>query len=185
MAHAVCPWWLGYVLAHPLRRLWQNPEDMLRPFVAGGMTVLEPGCGMGFFTIDLARQVGPRGRVVAIDVQPRMLNGLRRRARKAGLLDRIDARLVQPEGLGVEDLDGRVDFSLAFAMVHELPDQERFFAEVHRALKPAGALLVAEPRGHVTEEAFAVMLTAGAKAGFVVEGGPAIRSSWTAVFRRA
>ena len=185
MAHSVCPWWLGYVLAHPLRRLWQNPEELLRPFVADGMTVLEPGCGMGFFTIDLARLVGPRGRVVAIDVQPRMLNGLRRRARKAGLLDRIDARLAQPEGLGVDDLDGRVDFSLAFAMVHELPDQERFFAEVHRALKPAGALLVAEPRGHVTEEAFAATLATGAKAGFVVEGGPAIRSSRTALLRRA
>ena len=185
MAHSICPWWLGYVLAHPVRRLWHNPVEILRPFVADGMVVLEPGCGMGFFTIELARLVGPRGRVVAVDVQPRMLNGLRRRARRAGLLDRIDARLVQPEGLGVDDLDGRVDFGLAFAMVHELPDQERFFAQVHRALKPAEALLVAEPRGHVTEEAFAATLATAAKAGFVAEGGPAIRSSRTAVLTRA
>jgi SAM-dependent methyltransferase len=185
MAHHVCPWWLGYLLAHPLRRLWQDPSVLLRPFVAGGATVLEPGCGMGFFTIDLARLVGPGGRVIAVDIQPKMLDGLRRRARRAGFLDRIDARLVQSDGLGVDDLDGQVDFGLAFAMVHELPDPRRFFAEMHRALKPGGTLLVAEPRGHVSEEAFAGMLATAGQAGLVAEQGPAVRSSWTAVLRRA
>jgi SAM-dependent methyltransferase len=80
MAHRVCPWWLGHVLINPLRRLWQDPRKILAPFVREGMTVLEPGPGMGFFTLELARLVGPSGRVVALDVQSKMLDRLKRRA---------------------------------------------------------------------------------------------------------
>jgi SAM-dependent methyltransferase len=185
MASTVCPWWLGHLLAHPLRRVWQDPLEILRPFVAGGMTVLEPGCGMGFFTIDLARLVGPDGRVIAIDIQPRMLAGLRRRALRAGVADRIDARLARSDGLGAEDLAGRVGFCLAFALVHELPDPARFFSEVRRALEPNGRLLVAEPSGHVTAAAFAATLDMARAAGLAVERGPAIRLSRAAVLRRA
>jgi ubiquinone/menaquinone biosynthesis C-methylase UbiE len=71
MKHGVCPWWLGYWLISPVRRLGQNPHDILLPYVREGMTVLEPGPGMGFFTIELARLVGASGKVVAVDVQPR------------------------------------------------------------------------------------------------------------------
>jgi ubiquinone/menaquinone biosynthesis C-methylase UbiE len=183
MEHEVCPWWLGYLLAHPLRRVWQEPMKILRPFVTEGMTVLEPGCGMGFFTIDLARLVGPNGRVVAVDIQPRMLAGLGRRANRAGVTNRIDARLARPEGLDVEDLDGRVGFCLAYALVHELADPARFFLEIRRALERGGHLLVAEPRGHVTERAFAATVTTARAAGLALEPGPRIRLSRTAVLR--
>ena len=56
------------------------------------MTVLEPGPGMGFFTLELARLVGPEGRVIAVEVQPQMIAGLRRRAERATLIDRIETR---------------------------------------------------------------------------------------------
>jgi hypothetical protein len=49
MAHGVCPWWLGYLLASPLRRLMMDPRKLLAPYVHEGMTVLEPAPGMGFF----------------------------------------------------------------------------------------------------------------------------------------
>ena len=68
MAHRVCPWWVGYVLLFPLRRLRQNPRTWLGPLVNEGMVVLEPGPAMGFFTLDLARMVGASGRVVAVEV---------------------------------------------------------------------------------------------------------------------
>src|SRR5512139_3396606 len=181
MAHSVCPWWLGYFLASPVRRLWQDPAGILRPFVREGMTVVEPGCGMGFFTIELARLVGSSGRVVALDLQPRMLSGLTRRARRAGVADRIDARLVQPASLGIDDLAGAVDFVLAFAVVHELPDAARFFAELHAALKPGRRMLVAEPRSHVSEDDFAAMIGGAARSGFRAATGPAIRSSLTVI----
>src|SRR3974377_2079801 len=103
MAHRVCPWWIGYFLVSPLRRFLQDPSTLVGPFVSAGMVVLEPGPGMGFFTLELARRVGPNGRVIAIDVQPRMLEGLRKRAAKAGLGERIDARLPTQSRLGIED----------------------------------------------------------------------------------
>lgn len=63
MSKRVCPWWLGYLLASPLRRLMVDPKKLLAPYVHEGMTVLEPGRGMGFFTLELARLVDASGRV--------------------------------------------------------------------------------------------------------------------------
>ena len=181
MAQRICPWWIGYLLASPLRRLRQDPHAILSPFVSEGMTVLEPGPGMGFFTLELARLVGPRGRVVAVDVQPKMLEGLRRRAGRAGLADRIELRAPQGSRIGTDDLRAAVDFVLAFAVVHELPDIAGFFAESRQALKASGRMLVAEPTAHVTEEAFITTLGLAAGAGFSIESRPAIRRSRSVV----
>jgi SAM-dependent methyltransferase len=175
MANHVCPWWLGYFLVSPLRRLWQPPEKILAPFVREGMLVLEPGCGMGFFTLDLARIVGPNGRVVAVDLQDRMLAGLRRRAARAGLLDRIDVRPAQANRLGIADLAGRVDVALALHVVHEVPDAAGFFAEIAASLKPDGRLLFVEPRGHVSADVFGASLAMAEKAGFRIVDRPTIR----------
>ena len=80
MAELVCPWWLGYFFASPVRRLIENPEQLLGPYIREGMTILEPGPGMGFFTLPMAEMAGPKGRIVAVDIQDKMLGGLRRRA---------------------------------------------------------------------------------------------------------
>lgn len=185
MPHEVCPWWLGYFLAGRWRRLVQDPAAILRPFVSEGMVVFEPGPGMGFFTLELARLVGCDGKVVAVDVQPRMISELRRRAKEAGLLDRIDARLGPGDGMGIDDLRGRVDFVLAFAVVHEFPDPERFFAEAYAALKPGGRLLLAEPAFHISRREFETLLGAARKSGFPPEGpGPSTRWTRTAVLRK-
>jgi len=184
MAHRVCPWWIGYLLASPLRRLVQDPQAIVKPFVREGMIVLEPGPGMGFFTLDLARLVGPRGRVIAVDLQKKMLDALRRRTARAGLADRIEPRLAQEGSLGIDDLAGAVDFVLAFAMVHELPDQARFFTEVCRTLKPGGAVLLVEPRGHVGEDDFRATLAAAERSGFRAAAGPSIRRSRSALLEK-
>lgn len=166
--HRVCPWWLGYWLINPLRRLLENPSSIYGTLVDEGMTVLEPGCGMGFFTLDLARRVGPSGRVIALDVQEKMLAGLRRRARRRGLDGRIDARLVSAESLGADDLAGAVDLVVVLHVAHEVPDQRRFFDELEGALKPQGQVLVVEPKGHVSAEEFAASLAAAAEVGLRV-----------------
>ena len=184
MASRVCPWWLGWILASPLRRLRQDPGAILGPHVAEGMTVLEPGPGMGFFTLELARRVGPRGRVVAVDVQPRMLEGLRRRARRAGLLERMDVRLAGHDRMGIGDLAGSVDFVLGFAVVHELPDAGRFFAEAAGAMRPGARLLFAEPAHHVSREEFEAALASAARAGLRLERRLDIRGSLSAVLVR-
>ena len=130
------------------------------------MTVLEPGSGMGYFTLPLAKMVGPHGKVVVVEVQAGMLTALERRAAKAGLLDRLDLRLCGDDGLGLKDLAGKVlDFAAAMYMVHEVPGQNRFFQELFQALKPGGTLLVIEPKGHVSAQQYektdAVILSAG------------------------
>jgi len=186
MAERVCPWWIGYLLASPVRR-WMagNPENLLEPYVREGMTVLEPGPGMGFFTLPLARLVGPAGRVVAVDIQPRMLSSLQRRARKAGVQDRVETRLAKPESMELDGLKGAVDFVLAFAVAHEMPSPEAFFEEAAAALKPGGLLFFAEPSGHVTRENFQKELHDARQAGMESVSQPAVRHSHAAILRKA
>jgi SAM-dependent methyltransferase len=182
--HRVCPWWLGYLLASPVRRIFQQPAQVLAGHVRPGMTVLEPGPGMGFFTLELARLAGGSGRVIAIDIQPRMLDVLRRRAAKAGVLDRVDARLAAPDSLGLADLEGVVDFTLAFAMVHELPSAGGFFREVAAASKSGARLLLVEPAGHVTVSLFEAELQAAREAGFEPVGSPSVGRSRAALLEK-
>jgi ubiquinone/menaquinone biosynthesis C-methylase UbiE len=165
MAQHVCPVWVGYLLVSPLRKLFENPEKRLKHFIEPGMTVLEPGSGMGYFTLPMADMVGPWGSVLAVDVQQKMLDKVRARAARAGLGDRIETRLAKGESLDVEDLAGQVDFTAAIHVVHEVPKQELFFTEVHAALKPGGRLLIVEPKGHVNDEDFAKSLELAQQAG--------------------
>jgi len=182
--HHVCPWWLGYLLASPLRRLQFDPARILAPYVREGMMVLEPGPGMGFFTLELARMVGPSGRVIAVDIQPKMIERLKRRAAKAGVCDRVDARVTDRDSMKLGPGD-TVDFVLAFAMVHEMPDAGTFFAEAARSMKAGARMLMAEPSGHVGEEEFEAELEAARRAGLEPEERPAIRSSRAALLRKA
>jgi SAM-dependent methyltransferase len=185
MSHRVCPWWLGYFLISPLRRLLLNPDKMLSPFVQDGMTVLEPGPGMGFFTLPLARLVGPKGRVVAPEVQPKMIAKLKLRLAKAGLEQRVDARQVVADSMGISDLEGAVDFTLAFAMVHEMPSAGRFFAQAAAASRSGARLLLAEPAGHVKTGEFEAELREAAQAGFKVLEGLQIRRSQAVLLEKS
>jgi len=184
MAHRVCPWWLGYFLLGPFRKRSQNPHAILSPYIREGMTVLEPGPGMGFFTPELAQLVGESGRVVCVDVQPKMIDKLKRRIAQQGLDGRVDARIAPADSMGLADLKDAVDFTLAFAVVHEFPDAGRFFAEVASASRSGGILLLAEPCGHVKQRHFDDELQAAAKAGFAVVERPAIRPSHAALLKR-
>lgn len=168
MAERVCPVWIGYWLASPIRKLWQSPEKLLAPYIRVGMTVVEVGPGMGFFTVPMGRLVGPWGKVVSIDVQQGMLDQLRKRAAKAGLADRIETRLCRPDSLGISDLVGKADFILLFAVVHEVANQENLFAELSAAGKKGCQLLFEEPKGHVPEEGFVASVAIAEKNGFTL-----------------
>ncbi len=169
----VCPWWGGYFLLTPLRRLIENPETMFRPLVQPGMTVLEPGCGMGYFTLPLARMVGQAGRVIAVDLQQKMLDELARRASRAGVRDRLVIRACGTRTLALDDLAGTVDVTVAMHMVHEVPDPAELMREVFAAVRPGGVLFVCEPPGHVTKSQFASFRAMASDAGFVDGALPA------------
>jgi len=172
MDNKVCPPWVGYFLLNPLRRLVENPEKILGKFIREGMVVLEPGSGMGFFTLPMARMVGGNGLVIAVEVQEKMLSVLQRRAIKAGLADRIEIRQSGVDGVGIKDLSGKVDFSAAIHVIHEVPDQASFLSELWSALKPGGKLLAIEPKGHVSLEEFDRTLSIAEDIGFKSEKMP-------------
>ena len=156
---------------------------MLRPYVSAGQTALDLGCGMGYFSLGLAKLVGESGRVIAVDLQERMLAGLRRRAAKQGLGRRIEPRLCAANDLGIADLAGRVDLALAFWMLHEVPDQAGFLGQVGESLADGGRLLLAEPRFHVKEPAFQQQLDLARDRGWEVLERPALWGSRGALLR--
>jgi ubiquinone/menaquinone biosynthesis C-methylase UbiE len=121
---------------------------------------------MGFFTLPLASLVGERGKVVCVDLQGKMIEGLMRRAKKAGLAGRIDARICTQRSLKIDDLTGKIDFAMVFALVHEVPDKKRLFSEVSAAMKEGAKLLLAEPKGHVSKSEFEETVSIARRVGF-------------------
>lgn len=182
--HHVCPVWIGYLLASPLRKLVQNPNTILSPYVKEGMAVLDIGSAMGFFSLPLAKIVGSDGKVICVDLQEKMIKALEKRARKAGLASRIETRLCSQNSLGLDDLHEKIDLALAFAVVHEVPDTNAFFSEIYKALKPAGTLLVSEPKAHVSEDDLNTSVSVAEQVGFKVTERPGIKRSWSVVFSK-
>jgi SAM-dependent methyltransferase len=178
----VCPWWGGYFIDNRLRRWLHHPQRILRPYVRGGMTVLDFGCGMGLFSLAAAELVGPDGCVLAVDLQPQMLAVLRKRAAQAGVTERIRTHQCPADSL---QLSTRCDFALAFYSVHETPNPRTLFRELRDCLRQDGHLLVVEPCGHVTTRDFARLMTTACETGFDVQERPSIRWSHAAVLRTA
>jgi 2-polyprenyl-3-methyl-5-hydroxy-6-metoxy-1,4-benzoquinol methylase len=182
--HHVCPWWLGYLLLSPLRRLAENPDTMLSPYLEPGMTAIDVGCAMGYFSIPMARMVGAGGRVVCVDIQERMLTSLSKRARRKGVDSIIETRLSSDASLGLDDLQGKADLALAMHVVHETSFPERFVNECAGTLKEGGHLLIMEPKGHVSAAEFEQIRELVQGLGLVECAPPQLRRSHTTVVRR-
>ncbi len=182
MREHVCPWWGGYFIDNPLRRLIHNPERILRPYVKLGAAVMDFGCGMGIFAIAMAKLVGPEGKVFAVDLQQKMLDVLLGRAVKAGVAERVIARRSAKESLGFVE---PVDFVLAFYSAHEVPNLQKLFTEIHQCLCPGGTFLLVEPKGHVGPADFAAMLTLAESIGFRLRQQPRVALSRAAVLEKS
>lgn len=169
---------MAWTFDNPLRKLFQDPERILGGLVRDGMTVVDIGCGMGYFSVAMAKMVGPDGRVFTVDLQEKMLQYLRKRAEKGGVQDRITTILAEPDDIKIA---GQADFVLAFWMVHEVKDIPRFFGQVAAVLKTEGKVLYVEPRVHVTQKRFEEILGHAKKAGFSVNEGPKVGMSRSAV----
>lgn len=178
----VCPWWLIWTFDNPLRRLLQPPERVLAGLVRPGDHCLDLGCGIGYFTIPMAEMAGPTGSVTAVDVQPRMLEGVERRATRRRLESRVRLHLSDGRRLEVAQ---PVDFALAFWMLHEVPDQDVLLRAVFAALKHGGRFLVAEPKGHVNGAEFRASVERSVAAGFSLLAQPGVRFSRAALLQKA
>ncbi len=177
----VCPVERAGSLDNRIRRWLQNPQKILRPYIEKGMTVLDIGCGPGFFSIDMAQLVGKSGRVIATDLQEGMLQKLREKIQGTALEERITLHKCEENKIGVSE---NVDFVLVFYMFHEVPNQEEFLNEIGSTLKPNGQVLIVEPPFHVSKPTFEEIIRKARNAGFTLIERPKVFLSKTAVLKK-
>jgi len=161
----VCPHQFAFMLDNWVRKLFQHPKRILKEYIKEGDTVFDMGCGPGFFSVDMAEMVGSSGKVVAIDLQKKMLERVEKKATKYGIAERMAYHRCEAARIGFPQ---KADFILAFYVVHETPDPRAFLEEIKTMLKPDGKILAVEPTMHVSKRTFEGMLadaeTAGLKA---------------------
>ena len=168
----ICPWQIVSLMDNFLRPLIHNPHKLFMPYVRIGMTVLDVGCGAGFASLGLADLVGEEGLVISADIQPEMLDMVKKRAVRAGLDNRIRTHRCGLNRIGVEE---ELDFAVAFFMMHEVPDARTFLEEVYTLLKTGGRLFLAEPRIHVSRRKFEQVVEEAQSIGFIVSKRPSVR----------
>ncbi|MDA8423815.1 MAG: class I SAM-dependent methyltransferase [Nitrospiraceae bacterium] len=177
----VCPWWLAWTFDNPLRRVIHKPEAIVGPYLHEGMTVADIGCGMGYFSLAMAKIVGEGGIVIAVDLQQKMLDLMQARAGKAGVAHQIHSVCATTEDIGIKD---PVDFVLLFWMAHEVKNIPRFFGQIYSVLKKGGNILYVEPRLHVPDRRFQEILGHARQAGFQINDAPQVRLSRAAVLSK-
>lgn len=166
--------WHILMLDNPVRRLLQDPEKILNGHIRPGMTVIDIGCGPGNFTRAMRKMAGSGWQVIAIDLQQEMLRYAQEKCSGVKGGAPVTWHQCRPDSLAIT---AQADFTLSFYMVHEVPDAGRLFLEVFQSLKQGGRYLIVEPVFHVEESAFADMLEAVQRAGFVVREQPRLRLS--------
>lgn len=182
MSCHVCKWYHAYAFDNPLRKIFHNPIEILEEQVKRGMKVLDIGCGMGYFSIAMAKMLGDEGKVFSIDLQEKMLEVLMKRAKKAGVADRISTVKCSQNSI---EFTEKVDFAMIFWMAHEVPDKDRLFAEISNCLNNNGKLLIAEPKMHVSTDLFRKILNTAEESGFTLCNYVKIKLSRAAVLQKS
>lgn len=177
----VCPVWMAYTFDNSLRKLIHNPKKMFKEYVREGMTVMDIGCGLGCFSIGLAKMVGKKGKVYSVDLQKGMLDRLRKRAKRAGIVDIIETHQCYADEIGIEE---KLDFALAFWMIHETPNAHDFLKQIHSLLKPGGILYIAEPKKHVSQTSINDLATFAEDIVYQVIEKPKVSMSYVLVLKR-
>jgi 2-polyprenyl-3-methyl-5-hydroxy-6-metoxy-1,4-benzoquinol methylase len=169
-----------HLVNYRLRSLVQPTRPVVERFVAPGYSCLDVGCGMGYFTIPIAMLTGPAGCVTAVDLQARMLEGVRRRAVREGVADRVSVHLVDDPSWVVPK---GYDFILAFWMLHEVHARQAFLQTLRGVLAQGRSFLLVEPRIHVGKRQWLDSLTLAQSVGFEMDGEPQVAFSRAAVLK--
>ena len=133
------------LLEPPDREAWQKPDQVMDALhVAEGTVVADIGAGGGWFTVRLARRVGPNGRVYAVDVQRLMIEAIQRRVQREGFTNVVPV-------LGDYDdpklpADARTDAVLMVDAFHEMEDPVLMLRNIMRTLKPQGRIGIIDYR---------------------------------------
>jgi ubiquinone/menaquinone biosynthesis C-methylase UbiE len=177
----VCPVELAGSLDSKIREWFQNPKKILSPYIKEGMKVLDVGCGPGFFSIELAKMVGKSGKVFSVDLQEGMLQKLRNKIYGTQLEEIITLIKCEQDGINVPE---KVDFILAFYMVHEVPNKDRLFETLKNILDEKGEFLIVEPKlFHVSKKEFDLTIGKAEKIGFKATQGPKLPFSFSSILK--
>lgn len=174
----VCSYKRAFILDNWLRKLLQNPAKVVGKYIKEGDTVIDLGCGPGYFTIPMAKMIGKQGKIIAVDLQKEMLAKLKKKATAKNVTDRITYHLCEKEHINL-NLNQKADFILAYYMVHETPNPDIFFKEAKSLLKTGGKFLIVEPKFHVNKEKFEKMVVLAMQAGFTVLEFPGNKGGWS------
>ncbi len=128
-------------LLNPLRILLQSPKKMLDKLeLKKDSTVLELGCGPGYFSIELARAI-PQGKLVLFDIQQEMLDMAKKRMENAKI---INVEYLQGDACVLPMKNREFDAVLMASVLGEISDRNACLQEVIRVLRPGGLLAVTE-----------------------------------------
>jgi ubiquinone/menaquinone biosynthesis C-methylase UbiE len=143
--HFPAPAYLGYLLSSRLRRRVYPPQQLIeRSGIKPGMVVVDLGCGSGAYTPYIARAVGDKGRVYAVDVRPAMLRQIAGRLAREEFQDIRNIEIKQADACEIPLEDESIDLVYMVAVLPEIPDRARALRETYRVLRPGGTLAVTE-----------------------------------------
>ena len=162
------------------RLLLHNPQKILKNYVRPGMTVLDLGCGTGYFTLEAAKLLNNSGKVIAADVQKGMLDILKQKLRNSGLRGLIEIHNSQENRL---DLLEKVDFILAFYSFHEMKYIDNIIGDLTRIVKPETKIYISEQKLHVSKNRFNTIIAKMENNGFEICERPIICCSRAVIMR--
>jgi len=165
----VCPVEAAGGLDNSFRKLVQNPQKLLKPFISPNSNVLDLGCGPGFFSVEIAKMLKGNSKVIAADLQQGMLDIVKKKVVGTELENKISLHKCLENSI---NLNAKVDFVLAFYMVHEVPDKENLFKELKSILNSNSSVLIVEPKFHVSKQNFNDMLEIAKCHGFRIKEKP-------------
>lgn len=177
----ICPPEQAKWLINPLRKLVHNPKKMLKPYFKEGMTILDIGCGPGYFSIGFAKLFKKEGNVIAADIQSQMLVMLKDKIKNKKYGKFINIHQTTENELNINT---KVDFIFSFFMIHEVKQKDVLFKQMYNVLKDNGKLYIAEPKFHVFKENFNEMIENLKKLGFEPINYPKVFFSRTVVLKK-
>ena len=163
-----------------LRLLLQNPSRILKKYIHSGMTVLDLGCGTGYFTLEIAKLLEKKGKVIASDVQKGMLEVLKQKLENRELQKQIQIHNNQENTLNLTE---KVDFILAFYAFHEMKYLDSIIYDLQKILKPETKIFISEQKFHVSKFTFNTIVKKMENIGFEICKRPKIFLSRTVIMK--